>query len=351
MPDDIQFPEAGLLYFQIDSVYPTGRDLTVTITLPPGYPEVTTYYKFDSASAEYYPFVYGPDSGGLGHEFTHDSSTGQEIIVLHLRDGGLGDDDHAANNMVIDPGAPAAYTDPARNYIANLYESVVGRSPSGAEMAKWVKKLDQGESRIKVAQSVWNSVEHRQMQVEQWETQYLGHSATAAEQARWIKLLRRGQGEIAVEASILSSADYRLAHPNMASYVAGLSHDLLGQAGDPVDPKSGRPPRSDTAATRARLAEETLTSHAAAVILAQQDSTTFLGRPHTAQEERADVVQLHLSNDAPTRIAERILSSQAFYDFVNSVLAEQGKHSRTERRVPSVHRLRGDSVPSWRAMS
>jgi hypothetical protein len=239
------------------------------------------------------------------------------------------------NGVITDPGAPVAYQDTAKNYVASVYEELLGRSPSDAEMAAAVKKLGRGEPSLKFVRAIWISSEHRQFQVEQWATQYLGHAAPLAEEKRWIKLLRRGQGEIGVEESILTSADYRLSHATLASYVAGLDHDVLGQSGALSNPLSLHSPRPNSLTARTKLARQILTSPEAAAALARQDAMSYLGRPATVQEQHADTIQLHRGNDAPMRIAERILSSQDFYDFVNSALPYDGKPAVQAQRRPT----------------
>jgi uncharacterized delta-60 repeat protein len=320
--------------------YNSGTPLEVTITLPPGTPHFTTYYKFGLQSSpdgmpsqeSWYPFMYDPAHGHpTGAELSTDAS-GQQIITLHLIKGALGDSsDMSGAAEIDDPGGPGYYTDPARNFVAGLYEDVLGRGPSDAEMARWVKALDRGESRRKVARAVWDSAEHRRLQVDAWSSRFLSHAADPRQQARWITLLRRGRGEIAVEQAILTSPDYRRAHPTLASFLAGLDQDVLGLAGDPVEPSRGRLGGHRERASFAAVAHRFLTSAAAAGVLAQQDATTLLGRPATAQERRAEGRGLRSGSAAPGLIAERILASQAFYDFVNSALPTGVNPSRPDR--------------------
>jgi hypothetical protein len=142
-----------------------------------------------------------------------------------------------------------------------------------------------------------------------------------------------------VEEAILTSPDYRRAHPTIASFVAGLNMDVLGQAGDPINPSTDDHGRHRRPVSIATLAREILTSPSAAAILAQNDATTFLGRPTTARETQADEVLLRRDPVAISRIAERILSSESFYEFVNSALpatpnpAHSGRQSHPARQV------------------
>jgi len=337
-PGDIGVPWLISFALSYPPSFKGGFPVQVIITLPPGSPHFTTYYKYGHQAPgddpHWYRFVYDagyPDVPGA--ELVNDRTTGFQTIILHLTDGAVGDDDLTKNGVIVDPGGPGFFTDPARNFVASLYEDVLGRSPSDAEMAHWVQKLDRGGSRLKVAQAVWDLDEHRRLQVDQWSMQFLGYAADPLQQAQWVKLLRRGRGEIAVEQAILTSPEYRRAHPTTASFVAGLNHNVLNQAGDPVDPAQGRLRRHRKSASIATLAREVLTSAAAAATLAQQDATTFLGRPATSQETHADELILRRDPSAPERIAEQILASDAFYEFVNSALPPNLQSPPPDRHV------------------
>src|SRR5262249_40075380 len=172
------------------------------------------------SSAGWYPFMYDPAHGHpTGAELSTDAD-GRQIIILHLIKGALGDDSEMMQAEIRDPGGPGSLKDPARNFVADLYETVLGRSPSDGEMAHRVGKPDRGESRWRVGGAGWDSAEHRRLQVAAWSMQFLGREADARQEAHWVALLRRGRGEIAVEQAILTSPDYRRAHPTMASFVA-----------------------------------------------------------------------------------------------------------------------------------
>jgi uncharacterized delta-60 repeat protein len=307
----------------------------VTILVPARAPHFTTYYKaepnpLDPLTYDWYPFMYDPAHGHpTGAEILNDPSNGRQTIILHLENGALGDLDHSVNGFIDDPGGPSAFTNPAQNFVASVYEDVLGRGPSDAEMASWVKKLEQGESRLKVAQTIWGSTEHRLLQIKAWSTQFLGHPASAAEQTQWLNLLRRGKGEIAVEQSILTSPEYLRAHPTPASFAAGLAHDVLHEAGGPINPAQGQHGQI----SRGSLAHQVLISSTAAAILAQQDAIAFLGHPATTQQKLADLSALRSSSRAPEQLAEQILASDAFYQFVNSALPANSVAAHAERHV------------------
>jgi len=102
-PDDapirVEFFEYNFFSFTVDTGNPGGAT-TVTITLADGRVP-SRFYKYGPTPADPTPHWY---------EFMFDGTTGAEInsnvIILHFVDGQRGDDDLAANGIIIDQGAP-----------------------------------------------------------------------------------------------------------------------------------------------------------------------------------------------------------------------------------------------------
>jgi hypothetical protein len=101
-PAGLTFP-LGFYDFMLANV-PEGGAATVTLNFPAGTALPNSYYRFGSTPNGAIPHWY---------EWLFDGQTGAQIdaanarIVLHFIDGGLGDDDRAANGVILDPGAPA----------------------------------------------------------------------------------------------------------------------------------------------------------------------------------------------------------------------------------------------------
>jgi hypothetical protein len=114
-PPGAAFP-FGFLAFTV-SGFPAGGAATVELTLPPGAAQPTTFYKYGPTPANrtphWYQFLYRHPTDGDAA-----STTGAEIqgnhIILHFADGQRGDDDLAANGLIVDPGGPAVTVGPGR---------------------------------------------------------------------------------------------------------------------------------------------------------------------------------------------------------------------------------------------
>ncbi|GAB4277226.1 MAG: hypothetical protein Kow0080_28050 [Candidatus Promineifilaceae bacterium] len=98
-PTGVTLPQ-GVIGFTATGITP-GGSITVTMTFHSG-----------SVPAGYWK--YGPtaaDPSDHWYDFAYDGTTGAEIsgqtVTLHLKDGGLGDGDLAANGEIVDPGGPA----------------------------------------------------------------------------------------------------------------------------------------------------------------------------------------------------------------------------------------------------
>ena len=103
LPPGVTCP-AGFFGFTVEGITP-GSTIVVKLILPAGlFP--TTYWKYS-------------DADGF-EEFTYDATTGTgaiiqgNVVYLHLKDGGRGDHDGAADGKIVEPGGPANFRSQVR---------------------------------------------------------------------------------------------------------------------------------------------------------------------------------------------------------------------------------------------
>ncbi len=112
-PAGASFP-LGFFQFEVHNLAPGAAEV-VNLTLPSGV-VANTYWKFGREPADNPATAINEQTTEHWYDFLFDGTTGAQIlapvegvqrIVLHLVDGGRGDDDLAANGVIVDPGAPA----------------------------------------------------------------------------------------------------------------------------------------------------------------------------------------------------------------------------------------------------
>ncbi len=96
-PAGVQFP-FGTISFTASGIAP-GGSVDIHILLPQGSPLPNQYWKYDRTSPDV------PFNQRQWFQFSQ-VTFNQDEVVLHLQDGGPGDDDFRANGSISDPGAP-----------------------------------------------------------------------------------------------------------------------------------------------------------------------------------------------------------------------------------------------------
>jgi hypothetical protein len=117
-------------------------------------------------------------------------------------------------------------------FVRGLYATVLGRSPEAAGLDYWVGLLNGGATPREVTEAMWESAEHRGLEVDQFYATYLHRSADAFGRAFWVNSLRGGVSEEQVAEGFLTSAEYRQAHAGTDAYLTGLYADVLGRTPD-----------------------------------------------------------------------------------------------------------------------
>jgi uncharacterized repeat protein (TIGR01451 family) len=209
------------------------------------------------------------------------------------------------------PGPDAVRTDSA--FVSTLYRDLMQRAPDAAGLAYWTGLLLAGKaSQTDVAKELWESPEHRGLEVNQFYLTYLHRPADPVGGAWWWHNLLAGMSEADVISGILSSAEYQASHANDAAFVAGLYADVLGRAADPAGSAYWLKGLQG-GVSRAQEAAAFLASREALLRVVDDDYTTFLNRPADSPGEM--VFLSELMNGGPRQVeavAVAILGSGEF---------------------------------------
>jgi uncharacterized protein YkwD len=128
----------------------------------------------------------------------------------------------------------------SESYVGHLYETVLGREASAAEVALWTPALTGPGGRAAVASGIEHSGEARTRLVRSWYATYLGRQAANGEEQGWVTSLLNGASEEDVLTAILSSQEFYDRASRLSSsgtgdqrYVTALYSLVLGRQGSP----------------------------------------------------------------------------------------------------------------------
>ena len=197
-------------------------------------------------------------------------------------------------------------------FIDGVYRALLGRDADPAGLANWLDALLRGAPRSAVAQGVWNSPEHRGLEVDHFYLDLLHRPADAAGRAGWVSALLAGASEADVQTGILSSPEYYAAHPDNAAFVEGLYHDLLGRDADPSGLASALA-RLQMGVSQLRVIGGILTSPEALGQVVDGYYEAFLRRQADASGLQSFLGQLLAGRARTTDVAVQILASPEFF--------------------------------------
>ncbi|WP_217614373.1 DUF4214 domain-containing protein [Cellulomonas sp. GbtcB1] len=93
-------------------------------------------------------------------------------------------------------------------WVARLYQHVLNRNPSAAEITGWTRQLAQGKSRTSVAMGFLLSSEHLTTVVDGYYVDLLDRHIDAVGQASWVSQIQRGGRVEAIIGGIIASQEY-----------------------------------------------------------------------------------------------------------------------------------------------
>ncbi len=210
------------------------------------------------------------------------------------------------------PDIPVVPLAPAvTKVVTDLYATLLRRAPSAAELNSWGLPLQWGlVSRAQVAQGIWDSPEHRGIEVVQYYQTYLHRTPGPGEVAIWVNAFAAGAGETDVQIAIVSSPEYAADHPTSAGYVAALYQDALGRA--PDGSSDAYVAALGQGVSRAEVALFILTSPEKELDLINGFYSSFLRRTPSPAEAQPWLMAMQLGMAAET-VGQEILGSLEYW--------------------------------------
>jgi hypothetical protein len=217
----------------------------------------------------------------------------------------------ASNLAAIESGLLPADT----AYIGALYQSLLNRPPDSSGLSHWLQLLLAGFSRQQLATAIWQSPEHRGLEVDQYYTTFLGRSSDPAGRVAWVDEFLGGATEVDIMRGFLTSAEYQAAHPTDSSFVNGLYNQVLGRAADPAGQATWLLALQN-GLSRQALAQAVLTSAEADKRAVDQYYLLFLNRPADPAGEQTWTDLLVSGGATLESLGETILASEEYFSRV-----------------------------------
>jgi uncharacterized repeat protein (TIGR01451 family) len=117
-------------------------------------------------------------------------------------------------------------------YVDGLYRTILNRPSDLAGLVTFVRFIRGGGSLSQVVSALWNSDEHRGLEVDHFYQAFFGQNPDPGGRAYWVGVFDSGAGETAVARMLLSSPAFQALHPNDGDFITTLYSDLLGRTVD-----------------------------------------------------------------------------------------------------------------------
>ncbi|HVX60634.1 MAG TPA: peptidylprolyl isomerase, partial [Pirellulales bacterium] len=128
--------------------------------------------------------------------------------------------------------SPPTSSDINTIYIEAVYHSLVGHDADAASLSYWQTQMSKGTTRDAVARGIWDSPEHRGLEIDQYYQTFLGRAADPGGKAYWLNAFSSWATEPLVVATFLMSSEFQTLHASDAEYLTALYADILNRAPD-----------------------------------------------------------------------------------------------------------------------
>ncbi|HEV3082802.1 MAG TPA: DUF4214 domain-containing protein, partial [Gemmataceae bacterium] len=177
-------------------------------------------------SAEYYTLIV--DAAYQRYLGRLPDSTGLAGWVAQMQHGLT--DEHLEAGFIGSPEYIQAHGGAGAGWITGMYQNLLGRTPSPAEVNTWLQALAHGESTTAIAYGFAASPEREGQIVSADYQQYLGRTPTAAEVSSWVTVFENGSDTNEnVVGGFAGSTEYFHNHfRNAADWFAAAYQAILG---------------------------------------------------------------------------------------------------------------------------
>jgi hypothetical protein len=213
-----------------------------------------------------------------------------------------------SSTNAVDPNVAAE-----ASFVDGLYRHVLDRPADTAGLISWVQALQSGVPRSQVVSAVWNSAEHRGLEVNRLYETFLGRSADATGSAYWVNAMLAGTSEMDVARALIASPEFQADHPDNASYVTALYTTILQRPPNGAE-VAGWVSALQNGASRDALAVAFLNSSESYGLVLNSAYTDILHRAPDAAGYQGWLNQLLSGQTTPALVCQSFLASDEFFN-------------------------------------
>lgn len=203
-------------------------------------------------------------------------------------------------------------------YIDGVYEHLLGRAATSADLSFWTPKLTNAASRADLATSVWNSPEHRTLELDQYYQTFLDRAPDPQGESYWLNAFTQPWGtEKNVIATFVTSKEYSNLHTSDSDYVQALYNDLDLRAADATGLSNWETALSN-GQSRLQVAFAFIDGKEASGQLVNGYYADFLHRAADAAGSQTWVNGLTNGTDSIEDVAVRILATDEYFGTVGA---------------------------------
>ena len=241
--------------------------------------------------------------GQAGLKFTPNSTNNGSFTVQEVPDAKIADASGATASATITS---------AEEYVTGLYSDVLKRMPDALGLNTYSTLLENGVPTSTITADIWQSKEHRGIQVDQIYQTYLHRPADPGGRENWINNMLSGLTEEKVTADFLNSHEYLMLHSSATSFVTGLYQDVLSRLPDSAGLSNWVGLLISGVETQQQVIQSFIVCKERNLKTIDSYYNDFLSRPpdEAGQEAWLQVLEQGLLDDQG--IAEAFLSSQEF---------------------------------------
>ncbi len=208
-----------------------------------------------------------------------------------------------------------------------LYQDVLNRAPDPAGMALYANLLATGTTAATIVTDIWNSSEHREIEVDSYYQKFFNRPADVAGQQSWVNDMLGGLSEETLMADFLSSAEFQADNPTPSQFVTALYEHVLGRAPDTAGLSAWVTDLTNNTATSSQVVTEFVNSNERHVDLVNSYYNVFLQREPDPGGQAYWVQQLDAGAIVQGTVAQDFLNSTEFTNdfFLPDVKAGPGQ--------------------------